>query len=497
MRRTLAFAWELHVFGSASLFTLLGVLAALGMAGACTLPHPLRNALTLSNSFLIISGAMRTALLLLDPYGTRQILPHATLAALHNIPLQLLLWTQVILPLVTLRELKLLFFPLKLQRPWIVGWLGIFHCTILLLADLYSSKLSPALPLVLQALSLCWGIPFCLGILTKSLSSLQPIVRSSVPQWIPSQKTERLGTRVIAVCAFVGVLCCSLQMYSLLWLYGLLGNWRRFGWGWWIIQFWSRILELAWGFPLLFLGSWIFWKPCRGHGRGDHGKGRGEVSKKMEEKSLWRKILASTQKGQLRKSEKTWEDLLPNNWATHNLSRTGVSNNSMFQYDDEPTTITAEYSPDAVCSSSSDSQAALLWHKVGDRECVLSLIEFDMRPPSPINLRRSIDNALYHGQLVAGGLFTLPPLSWTHSMSTERDNSLPTFPPVYVSHRWMMDTESLSASLDQFQTNEPTQLPRATPEYNSTCMLPPCEQKGEFSAEMYQHDWPDDDVTDF
>ncbi|XP_061584490.1 proline-rich transmembrane protein 3-like [Cololabis saira] len=498
MKRTLAFAWELHVFGSASLFTLLAVLAVLGMAGACTLPHPLRNALTLSNGFLIISGAMRTAFLLLDPYGTRQILPHATLAALHNVPLQLLLWTQVILTLVTLRGLKLLFFPLKLQRPWVVGWLGIFHCTILLLADLYSSKLSPALPFLLQTLSLCWGIPFCLGILTKSLFNLQPFVRSSVPQLISSQKTERLGKRVIAVCAFVGVLCCSLQMYSLLWLYGLLGNWRHFGWGWWIIQFWSRILELAWGLSLLFLGSWIFWAPCRGQGTGDHENGRGEVSKQGEEKSLWCKILASMEKGQLRKSDKSWEDLLPNNWKTHNLPRTGINNNAMCLYDDETTTNKPEYIPDPVSSSSSDSQTALLWHKVGDRECVLSLVEFDMRPPSPINLRRSIDNALYHGQLVAGGLFTPPPLSWNNSRSTDRDNSLATFPPVYIGHRWLLDTESLSASLDQFQTNEPTQLLRGpdTLDHDNGSRSPPCEQKGELSADTHHRDWSEDDITD-
>ncbi|XP_017271331.1 proline-rich transmembrane protein 3 isoform X2 [Kryptolebias marmoratus] len=494
MRRTLAFAWELHVFGSAGLFTLMAVLAVLGMAGACTLPHPLCNGLTLSNSLLIMGAALRAALLLLDPYGTRRILPHATLAALHNVPLQLLLWAQVVLALITLRGLKVLLFPLKLQHSWLVGWLGVSHCAALLTSDLYSSALSPALPLLLQTLSLCWGVPICLEILTKSLSNPRPCPSSSVPQWVPSQRTERLGRQVIAVCAFLGVLCCSLQMYSLLWLYGLLGNWRRFGWGWWLTQFWARILELAWGFSMLFLGSWIFWTPSKGHAKGGHWQGRNEVCKRVEKKSLWQKIWARMQKGLLRKPEKSWEDLIPNNWAKFNLSRAGISNSPM--YDGEPSTIISEYSPDPV-SNSSDSQTAFLWQKVGERECVLSLIEYDMRPLSPVNLRRTIDNALCHGQLVAGSVFTPPPPSWTQTVGTDGDTGPFAFPPAYVGYRWMMDSESISASLDHFQAKEPAQSVCATPDYNGSIGSPAAGQKGEeFSAVMHQRDWSDDEVTD-
>ncbi|XP_047439509.1 proline-rich transmembrane protein 3-like isoform X2 [Mugil cephalus] len=494
MRRTLAFAWELHVFGSASLFTLMTGLAVLGVAGACTLPNPLCSALTQANSLLIIGGSLRSFLLLLDPYGTCQVLSHATLAALHNVPLVLFLWAQVALTLISLQGLKLLLFPLKVQRPWVVGGLAIWHCTALLVADLYSSALSLALPLLLQTLSLCWGLPFCLGILTMSLSHIHPFLGSSVPQWIPSQGADRRGKRVTAVCAFFGVLCCGLQTYSLFWLYGLLGNWRRFGWGWWLSQFWARILEVAWGFSLLVLGSWIFWAPSRGNLKADCGQSRGEVPRRVERKNLWDRLLARVRKGPLRQSEKTWEDLMPNNWTKHNLTRAGISNNVMCPYDDQPTTIMQEYSNDPVSCSSSDSQAALLWQKIGERECVLSIIEFDMRPPSPINLRRSIDNALHHGQLVAGGLFTPPPPSWIHTMgkdTTDGDGGPTAFCPAYVNYGWMLDTESISASLDHFQAKEAVQSPTATTDYNGSRGSPE-----EFSTVICQHDWSDDDITD-
>lgn len=498
MRRTLAFAWDLHVFGSASLFILMALLAVVGITGACSLPHPICDALILANGLLMLGGTLRGVLLLLDPYGTRQILSLSTLAALHNLPLQLLLWAQVVLALVTLRELNLILFPLKLQHPWVIGGLAVSHCLPLLVADLFSSTLSLTLPLLLQTLSLCWELPVCMGILPKSCSHLQSFPSSTVPQWVPTQRVGKCAKQVTAACALLGVLCCSLQIYSLLWLYGLLGHWRRFGWGWWLSQFWARILELSWGFSLLVLGSWLFWIPSKGHVKND----RGQVSKEGEKKVLMDRILDSIRKGPLGKSEKSWEELMPRNWTMYKLSKAGFSRNLRSPYEDQSSTTVTEYTSDPDSNGSCDSQAALLWQKIGERECILSLIEFDMRPPSPINLRRSIDNALYHGQL--GGLFTPPPPSWTHSLSTTttaRDGGTTSIPPTYIGYGWTLDTESISASLDHFQAKEVIQLPRATTEYyagdeSRDVASHREEYNSGFSAVMHQNDWFDDDVTD-
>ncbi|KAK7916642.1 hypothetical protein WMY93_012403 [Mugilogobius chulae] len=98
----------------------------------------------------------------------------------------------------------------------------------------------------------------------------------------------------------------------------------------------------------------------------------------------------------------------------YKLSRAGISS-AISTHEDK--SYKADHT-DPVSTSSCDSQAAVLWHKVGERDCVLSLIEFDMVPPSPINLRRSIDNAL-----MSGSLFTAPPPSWT-------------VPPAYSSFGW-------------------------------------------------------------
>lgn len=131
MRRTLAFAWEEHVFGSASFFILMAVLAVMGLAGACILPHPHCDALILANTLLILSGSLRGVLLLLDPYGTRQILSRATLAELHNAPLQLFLWVQLVFALITLSD-KIITFPAKAAAPmagWRFGYITLYSIT--------------------------------------------------------------------------------------------------------------------------------------------------------------------------------------------------------------------------------------------------------------------------------------------------------------------------------------------------------------------------------
>lgn len=476
MRRTLTFAWELHVFGSASLFILMATLAAVGMAGACTLPQPVSYTLSLANGLLFLSGALRGALLLLDPYGTRQVLSRASVVALHNLPLQLLLWAQVALALLPLRKLNLLLFSLKLTRPWSVVGLALFHCTHLLAADLFSGTLSPTIPLLLHTLSLCWGLPLCMGILPKSCSHLHPFLGSSMNQWAPSLAMEKCAKRVTAACALLGVLCCALQMYSLLWLYGLLGNWKRFGWGWWLSQFWARILELSWGFSLLVLGSWIFWMPSK---RAE----KGQSKYKAEKKSLWAQILAKIKKGPLKKSERTLDDLMPNNWAKYNLSKTGFGSTIHSPYDHHPA-----YKPDPVCSRSSEAESALLWQKVSNRECILSLVEFDMRPPSPINLRRSINEALFQGQLAAGGLFSPPASSWTTYVGGDTVDV--EYPSTYRGYGWTLDAEPISTGW--FKVNENMHIPRAATDYGSGHQFQSIAHPGV----VHLQEWFDDDVTD-
>ncbi|KAL0978053.1 hypothetical protein UPYG_G00165350 [Umbra pygmaea] len=418
LSRTLAFAWELHVYGSAGLFLLLSCVAVLGMVGGSAMLRPLCGNLILANGLLLLTGALRTALLLTDPYGTRRILSRTVLTALYNLPLPLMLWAQLALAMIAHKGANLKLLASLLQRPRVVGSLAVLHCTLLLGADLLSPALTPELPLALQSLSLCWGLLLCLGILAQSLSRLHPFSKSPIPQWGTPQRTEERARRVTAVCALLGALCSSTQIYSLLWLYGLLGDWRRFSWGWWLGQFWARVLELFWGFSMLVLGSWAFWTPRRSQARCHHHQ------RKPTGSLFWGTVQKALRAGPFSRSEKNWAELMPNNWAGQHPSK--ADRGSILRVYDDPSTIDSlrdtmtspHYAGVGPTAGGSGTETHLLWQQLGEQECVLSFIEFDMRPPSPINLSLSIDNALQreHRHLLGlGSLFTGPlPSSWTH-----------------------------------------------------------------------------------
>ncbi|XP_059926229.1 uncharacterized protein LOC132471156 isoform X1 [Gadus macrocephalus] len=501
MRRTLAFAWELHVFGSASLFALLAGLAVMGMIGASTLVHPLCGPLTLANSLLLLTGTQRAVLLLLDPYGTRQILARPTLAAFHNLPLNFLLWAQVVLALVALRGVILRQLPQKLQRPWLVGVLAVLHCALLLAADLLSPVLSLTFPLLLHTFSLCCALPSCVEILSQSFSRLQLSISSPKPEWGMSQRIENHARRLMVVCSVLGVLCCCLQVYTLLWLYGVLGSWRRFSWCWWLSQFWARVVELAWGFVLLALGSWILWTPQKSRLRGDHWQGRQEWSSGSENTSFWDRVFIKIGNGQFRQSENTWVDLMPNTWSSYPSHRSGFNNSPVCTLDEPVSTIIPNHMPCPVISSSCNSQAVT--ERDVEPDSFLSLVEFEMRPPSPIDLVGSIDYALSQGDFSRSLFKSRPHITGmvdpdvTHGQGTAITPS-----PVHVAFRETVETGFTSGSPENVPHMDIRPSPNAYTDYTPNRFSESDEtpergqQNSEIESEWMHQDWTEDDIID-
>ncbi|XP_010740402.3 proline-rich transmembrane protein 3 [Larimichthys crocea] len=451
LSRTLAFAWELHVYGSASLFLLLFAGAALGLTLAPGTNCPHRGALALANALLFLAGGLRAALFLIDPYGTRKFLPRPAVTALYNLPLHFLVWTQAALALLALRAVGVSVLPPTLERPPLVAVLAVLQCTLLLAADLLSPALSPVVPVTLQVLALCWGLALCLGFLCYVFPRIRcpPIPHPAVPEearrksWTGSRRIGVILGRVLAVCAVLGALCCGLHVHATLWLYGLLGNWTRFNWGWWLVHFWARLLELAWGFSLLLMGSWVFWRPQGWQGReegGPDGRAAGDLPSpgqsvgSSQRHTCWSKIVQSLRGKPCRKSDSNGvggggaPGEVPNNWAGQERPGADISKSLIRNQNHEQATAQPRCVKDsnrgrnhrghsAERGLSDGSTGSLLrLQALGrppqrsvsgsldqERDTCLSLYEFDLRPPSPIDLTRSIDEALHREHLLGGG----------------------------------------------------------------------------------------------
>ncbi|KAI2661237.1 Proline-rich transmembrane protein 3 [Labeo rohita] len=495
LKRTLSFAWELHVFGSAALFLLLTASSALGLALAPSLHCPHRGELILTNSLLLVVGAVRAGHFLLDPYGTRLLLPPPVVIALYTLPLPLLILAQAALVILVLKETGVTWLPPALQRPPLLGVLAVFQCTLLLAADLLSPALSPAVPIVLQSLTLTAGLVLCLGYLFLALPRFSHTHAARAGNKGMGEGKVRVLARVLAVCAVLGALCCLLHIYTSLWLYGLLGDWRRFRWAWWLCQFWGRLLELAWAFCLLLMSSWVFWRPSGGAPRQEGAATESLPSPSQSSNSTgrhtcWAKIVQSLKVRQQRKSESNGiggstsgavAGELPNNWTGQersgaDISKSLIRNRDPLKDSNHLRNLKSYAGGSAgsllrLQALSQPPRRSLSSSLDMDKESAISLCDFDLRPPTPIDLSRSIDEALHREHLLRGeSLFKplRPPSPPPSPNLWMRRNSDPQITLSLSSDEHTLLTES-SAGLDR-------SIPSAVPSRQVTAPPTPTHQ---------------------
>lgn len=417
-------------------------------------------AFLLANILLLLAGLLRLVLFIIDPYGTRNVMPRPTLTAFYNLPVTLLLWAQATLALFSLRQARM-SLQTSPQHLSLTGGLAAMHCTSILMADLLSNTLSPALPLMLQTLTICWGLPLCLGIFFQSLKQLRPSHRTPLPRLSASKRIVNNVRRVLVLCGLLGVLSCALHIYGFLWLYGLLGDWQRFGWGWWVIQLCARLLELAWSFSLLLLGSRLFWRPQGAHGRAEQRKGTTRKAQKGKEMSQFNRVLERLPVGLGGRPDRNLAELLPNNWKGQRQFRENASHSANKTQATPAASVTTVHNSARImsggvqCSSGNDCHTTPLctsgveWQ---EHECFLSLIEFDHCPPSHVNLSHSMDSALHHAHLLGvGAIFAPSPPSWDQNEGAFESNV--TSPSLTNRvYRWTLDPCSFPSPTHHFGT---------------------------------------------
>ncbi|XP_063486461.1 proline-rich transmembrane protein 3 isoform X2 [Symphalangus syndactylus] len=369
LRRVLSFSWELHVYGVGVLFLLPALLALAALAAA---PAGPRLALVAAVLVLVASG-LRSAYMLTDPYGSQARLGVRGGLVLYNLPFPLLLTALAALTLLGLGA----GLPPPLQNPLLLGAVALVHGVGLLATDLLSTW--SVLNLLTQGLSCAWGAAVALGTLCLCRRRLLDGPRG----WDASP-----GPRLLAVAGALGLLASGLQLAAALWLYPGPGRVGRFSWAWWGVHFWLRLLELTWALALA-LATVAAARP-----------------RPPTEHACWAKLMRLACPAPSGKSEVPER---PNNCYA------GPSNVGAGSLDISKSLIRnpAESGQLATPSSGAWGSAASLGrgpqggpglsrNGVGPAP---SLSELDLRPPSPINLSRSIDAALFREHLVRDSVF--------------------------------------------------------------------------------------------
>ncbi|KAM5281217.1 proline-rich transmembrane protein 3 [Ctenodactylus gundi] len=366
LRRVLSFSWELHVYGVGILFLVPALLALATLAANLTGPRLALVAAVL----VLLASVLRSAYMLTDPYGSQARLGTRAGLVLYNLPFPLLLTALAALTLLGLGA----GLPTPLQNPLLLGAVAMVHGVELLATDLLCTR--PVLNLLAQGVSCAWGASVALGTLCLCRRRLLDGPRG----WDTSP-----GPRLLAVAGSLGLLASGLQLAAALWLYPGPGRVARFSWAWWGVHLWLRLLELTWALALALAA----------------GRPRPPT-----EHACWAKLLRLACPAPRGKSEVPER---PNNCyaGPSGLGTGGLDISRSLIRNAAEGGPPAAPSPGAWGSAASLSRGVrggpgLSHNSVGPAP---SLSELDLRPPSPINLSRSIDAALFREHLVRDSVF--------------------------------------------------------------------------------------------
>ncbi|XP_004382755.1 proline-rich transmembrane protein 4 [Trichechus manatus latirostris] len=341
-------AWEAHVYGVGALFGLVALLALLALALLPWRCPPGAPCLALLDLLLLSAGTTRAFPLFYDAYGHRARLPALAWLLLQDLPL-----------------------------PCLAAGLG--------LACLLGN---PGHRLRLLALS-CWrgrrrraGAP--LG--GSGFKGATPLRQARSP--FAPRESWRRAARTAPVAGTFGLLSGALQGYEVLHALGYGGQPGLEGpWPWWAFQLGLRLGEVGVALPLALLG--LYPALC---------------SPRVPPR-CWAKLF--------RLSPGHAAPLLPGSWST-GLPDKEPPGSAIVRGEAELLQLCALASPgpDLLLQGGGcrGFQGAAAHPAPSPASSPCSDCTVDFQPPSPINLRRSIEEALCSEALLAPGLFQGPAL---------------------------------------------------------------------------------------
>ncbi|XP_076128886.1 proline-rich transmembrane protein 4 [Alosa pseudoharengus] len=442
---TWGLAWEAHVYGLGCMFALVATISAL-----CLLCLPLRRPagcglFATAHLLQMLTGAGRAFLLFYDPYGQRERLPGAAALLLHETPFPCLTaaFGAVLLLLSARSRTQLLPRALLQRSSCTLAALLLTHVALalgfvgleVLLPGLPCLALVPPGAFVALALLLATGylLFYCyaradakhiyrLSEASPERSAADAAATAAMPRASQCPFSEAgVWERAAATGVFAALFllaCSGLRLYAMLLAAGVAGD-GQVGlppWPWWGLQFSLRgceagvclALALIITHPLLYCGQRAggMSKPPHWPGFAWRSGGGGEGS------STKPSLLPGGYGWSLRPGEKLCEGLTRKESESVPLytladQRFSETDGLDLHYPSTPTDLTAKrlaHGKLAKAISMGSSFASLDGGLYSDSTV-------DLRPPSPIDLRRSIDEALFSESLFSRSIFCSSRLS--------------------------------------------------------------------------------------
>uniref|UniRef100_A0A8C9LGX3 Proline rich transmembrane protein 3 n=1 Tax=Pavo cristatus TaxID=9049 RepID=A0A8C9LGX3_PAVCR len=377
LRRPLRIAWAVHAYVGAVLCLLLALGCIAGLGGTI-LQRPPHCALLLGAMGLLLAASLlRGTFLLLDPYGARGRLPPRCMLLLCSVPFTLLLGAFTLLLGRLQRAAQLCLLPPSLGGLPALGVTAVLQCIAPVAADLLWPRWGLGTGLALHGVGCVFATLLLLGGLRGG--------------WRGSRREGlRCGARALLAAGLLGVPCCALQLLSAAWLRGGVGPAGRCGWPCWAAMGWMRVGEAGVGLAVLLGAAEPLWR-----GRREEAAGH----------SCWAKAVryfCAGRKAQVPEYPNNCYEHAPTGDISKSLIRNPAEQLPLRALKDSNTAV-AVGTPGLSPKCPNVAVAAIREHGSS-----ASLGELVFRPPSPIDLRRSIDQALCRRHLLREGLFGRP-----------------------------------------------------------------------------------------
>uniref|UniRef100_A0ABM5GLC7 Proline-rich transmembrane protein 4 n=1 Tax=Pogona vitticeps TaxID=103695 RepID=A0ABM5GLC7_9SAUR len=412
-------AWEAHIFGAGALFALLALLSLLGLlALPCRCPPGGGGRLlALLHLLLLGAGGARAGLLFGEAWGQLERFPDVAVRLMHDLALPCLTSAFAVAFLLLSLRSRLQRSARTGSRPaCLLALLVVLHFSVAAGAVLAADLLS-LFPFVLLAsrgvfallaagLSSSFLIFSCLA---RAEEAAQVYDLKSAPppagRWPFAEAREwQRAARTALPAACFGLLSAALQTYAILHALGFGLSQDLFGpWPWWALQLACRLCEAGMGLPLACLGLYPLLCPPCGH----EGWGR----------CCGRLLCLSPDHRAAGAAVKT--QILPNN----HFQQWGLSQHEKLVVCDTITRSESDYLPlyalpagDPSGARAPASPRAPAAEDAGDPTA-------DFRPPSPIDLRRSIDEALCSEGLFQEGSALYASSTFSFSLTREPPSS--------------------------------------------------------------------------
>uniref|UniRef100_A0A8C5QMT5 Proline-rich transmembrane protein 3/4 domain-containing protein n=1 Tax=Leptobrachium leishanense TaxID=445787 RepID=A0A8C5QMT5_9ANUR len=404
-------AWEALVYGSVGLFGTVALLALLSIFCLVFRCPPGSFYFAVLHLLLISVSSSRAFALFYDAYGHQDRLPVFTAILLHDLAFPCMTSSFGIAFLLLSSRGRLQYSSPKFPRLCVLCVAVFLHFVVtagavvivdLLQQFLFLLLVSRGVYVVLTTLlSLSFFVFYCLGKAQNTQiydlkSSTPPTEYTSRCPFADSKDWNKVACTVL-VSAFFGLLNSGLQLYAMLYALGYGGSIVFGPWPWWAFQMSSTVCEVGMCLPLAVVGAYPIF-----------------CANNMGRTNCWTKLFHLspghvTMKAPILASNSQWASSQHEKLICDTIVRSDSEFFPLYTLVEKRMSVGEELSLIYHSSKSLEVPGLSLYN--GSKTPSFISVQMDsdstvdFHPPSPINLRRSIDEALFSESLIPQSLF--------------------------------------------------------------------------------------------